>query len=330
MSQIMKSVIAQSTGNHEDSLSIEIAEKPIPTVANSEKEVLIKVVSSGINPSDISALLSSSSVRIPGRDFAGTVVVGPKQLLGRSVWGTGNPANIEIDGTHSEYIKMPISHIAVLPASLDIQNAGGQVLPFVTAYYSLVKRAQIQPGEGCLVVGALGQVGRAAMEICKWKGAHPIALVRGKEHALEAQKLGWVVVDAALPDLPQQILNVHQGQPLNVILNSTGNLSWSDFMKAVAKFGRVVTIGAPENFRDVTLDLLDLYRSNQTLIGIDATSLDFRTNASLLNELKPGFDSGQLKPLPTGEMSIYPLKKACDAYSAVQKGSTQRVIVQFD
>lgn len=146
-------------------------ERPMPNPKAGE--VLVQVVSSGVNPSDARATLgyfpNSQLPRIPGRDFAGIVVDGNAKWKGKHVWGTGGAMGIESDGTHAEYAAIPEAGLAEIPRSMSLLQSGAQPLPFVTAYYGLVSRAKLKPGEKVLVTGALGQVGRAAMSICTWK-----------------------------------------------------------------------------------------------------------------------------------------------------------------
>jgi NADPH2:quinone reductase len=53
--------------------------------------------------------------------------------------------------------------------------AAGLVLVYGTSYYALKQRAQLQPGETLVVLGAAGGVGLAAVELGKAMGARVIA-----------------------------------------------------------------------------------------------------------------------------------------------------------
>lgn len=69
---------------------------------------LIRIKASAINPSDcknVEGYFPITSVpRTPGRDFAGVVVDGPGDQVGKRVWGTGGTHGYEKDGTHAQYI----------------------------------------------------------------------------------------------------------------------------------------------------------------------------------------------------------------------------------
>src|SRR5215216_2016156 len=71
--------------------------------------VLVEIHAAAVNRSD--ALNARGSFpfttlpRIPGRDFAGIVVEGPRELVGTEVWGTGGgELGFIRDGSHARYL----------------------------------------------------------------------------------------------------------------------------------------------------------------------------------------------------------------------------------
>jgi NADPH2:quinone reductase len=53
--------------------------------------------------------------RTPGRDFAGMVEQGPSEWIGRPVLGTGGDLGFRRDGSHAEYLAVPIEGVLVRP-----------------------------------------------------------------------------------------------------------------------------------------------------------------------------------------------------------------------
>lgn len=315
----MKAAYLTTLFKNEQEIDIPCVERPMPKPKKGE--VLIQVASSGINPSDVRATMgyfpNVQLPRIPGRDFAGIVIEGSKTWAGKHVWGTGGAVGIQSDGTHSEYAIISEAGLAEIPTSLSLLQAGGQPLPFITAYYGLVSRARIKPGEKVLVIGAMGQVGRAAMTICIWKKARPIALVRTQEDVQAANKLGW----EAYSEIPNNL-------SVDLILNSIGSLHWDQQIHSLNPLGRMIVIAALPNQREANLNLFELYRKNQEIIGINTLDLDSAFNAKLLNEMREGFESGTLIPLENG--MIFPLKDISQAYKTVLQGSNgKRVLLNI-
>lgn len=315
----MKAAYLTKLFKSEQEIDISCVERPKPVPK--QGEVLVQIVSSGVNPSDVRATMgyfpNTQLPRIPGRDFAGIVIDGSTAWKGKHVWGTGGAVGIESDGTHAEYAIISEAGLAEIPSSMPLLQAGAQPLPFITAYYGLVTRARIQPGEKVLVIGAMGQVGRAAMTICTWKKATPIALVRTQEDVKAAHQLGW----EAYSEIPKDL-------SVDLILNSIGSLQWDQQVHSLNSRGRMVVIAALPNQREANINLFEIYRKNQEIIGINTLDLDSTYNAKLLNEMREGFESEALAPLEN-EL-VFNLEDISEAYKTVLHGSGgKRVLLKI-
>jgi NADPH:quinone reductase-like Zn-dependent oxidoreductase len=78
-------------------------------------EVLIAVRAAGVNPSQ------TTLPRTPGRDYAGVVVQGPPELLGKEVGGTGGELGFTRDGSHAQYVVAPRGAVREKPAVLSTE-----------------------------------------------------------------------------------------------------------------------------------------------------------------------------------------------------------------
>lgn len=105
--------------------------------------------------------------RIPGRDFAGSVVEGPADLRGVQVWGTGGDIGYTRDGSNAEFNVIPAAAVVPKPANLTYEEAACVGVNFVTAYEGVVTRAKVKEGETLLVTGARGGVGQAVLKPAK-------------------------------------------------------------------------------------------------------------------------------------------------------------------
>lgn len=328
----MKTALIHSHAQDAEHIDIKPQEASKPTI--SKEQILVNVKASGINASDALAAMGyfnhAKTPRIPGRDFAGTIVEGPEALIGKNIWGTGGAAGIDFDGTHAEFIVLPLEAVSEMPSNLSFEEAGGVTLPYVTAYYALVERSHLSKGKSCLVIGALGQVGHAAMEIASWLGAHPVAVVRGKEELEKAQSLGLKAVDSTDEGFEQAAKQLNGGKGFDTVLNTVGTILWKPIISILAEEGHLATISAPPSHRLAEVNLFELYRANQTLAGVNTVPLSYAKNAELLNKMKPGFESGALTPPKADEMLCFTLDKASDAYKAVLNPNIrERIILKF-
>ena len=74
-------------------------------------------------------------------------------------------------------------------------------------------------------------------------------------------------------------------------------------------------------------DIFAFYRGRHRFVGVDTLALDSGECALILDELKPGFESGKLKPFPVLEACTYALPAAAEAYKAVLQGAPERVVL---
>ena len=100
-------------------------------------EVLVEVRAAGVNPSDVKATFGLMPYavfpRTPGRDFAGVVLDGPAELVGRAVFGTSGDLGIRRDGTHANHLVVEAAALTPIPDGMSFPEAAGLGVPFVTA-----------------------------------------------------------------------------------------------------------------------------------------------------------------------------------------------------
>src|ERR1700757_1655223 len=120
-------------------------------------ECLIEVISAGVNPSDVKAVLGAMPhaiwPRTPGRDYSGVVVEGPADLIGKEVWGSSGELGIRRDGTHARHLVIDASYIRAKPSTLSLREAGAVGVPFITAYEGLREAGGVHEGDVVLVLG---------------------------------------------------------------------------------------------------------------------------------------------------------------------------------
>jgi NADPH:quinone reductase len=312
---------------HEPVANVKISDVPKPLVKPGE--VLVRVEAAGINPSDVGSVEGrfphAVLPRIIGRDFAGTVVDGPAELVGSKVWGTGGDLGIDRDGTHAEYLTIPCEAVARRPTDLQAEDAATVGVPFITAFSALVRLGQLKKDEWVIVSGAAGAVGQAAIQIAYAKGAHIVALVKdaGEERIEKLQGIR-AVARSEKGDLETVVRRATGGRGADLALNGVGASIFGSLLSALGAGGRQVVYSVLGG-REFTLDLMLLYRNDFKIFGLDTQKLSASQCAVILNELAPLFDSGALKPLPVGER--YSLNEAPKAYQRVATHAGGKVVL---
>src|SRR3954452_6558261 len=160
----------------------------LPAPAPAEKEILVRVHASSINPVDASiasGVLAQHGVEYEypvtlGRDYAGVVEqtgdAVNKYRRGDKVFGFLLHANPTArDGAWPDVVTVTEEFsIAPLPEGVDLQTAGSAPLAGITAV-AAVHALELSEGDVVLVVGATGGVGSLAVQLAAKAGAHVIA-----------------------------------------------------------------------------------------------------------------------------------------------------------
>ena len=125
---------------------------------------------------------------IPGSECAGVIEavgegVAPERI-GQRVMACGFGFAFAEAAVIPETLALPI------PDLMSFAEAAVFQVSYVTAYYALVQRAALQPGETLLVLGAAGAVGLAAIQLGKALGARVIASASSTEKRTLAAPLG--------------------------------------------------------------------------------------------------------------------------------------------
>src|SRR3954449_1221102 len=97
------------------------------TLARGVDDVVVEIRAAGVNPSDVKAAtgLMAYAVfpRTPGRDFAGVVIDGPREWIGRAVFGSSGDLGIRRDGTHATHLVVEAGALVEKPASISLAEA---------------------------------------------------------------------------------------------------------------------------------------------------------------------------------------------------------------
>jgi NADPH:quinone reductase len=304
-----------------------VERRALSRVAN---EVLIEVKAAAVNPSDVKAAtgLMPYAVfpRTPGRDYAGFVLDGPADWIGREVFGSSGDLGIRRDGTHATHLAVEAEAVVEKPKNLSWEEAAGIGVPFVTAMEGFRRAGIPKSGETVLVTGVNGKVGQAAVQIATWHGARVIGVVR-KNETYEGHANSRVeVIDSSATDVATRVRELTDGKGADIVFNTVGDPYFEAANKSLALRGRQILIATIE--RVVPFNILEFYRGQHTYVGIDTLGLSSIATGAVLRELGPGLASGHLKPFPIRPGAIHPLENAKAAFLAVAGSSRDRVILR--
>ena len=301
----------------------------LPEPKADETTAVVKIAAASITPSDVKNVQGkmehTTLPRVPGRDYAGTVVAGPKQWIGAEVWGTGGEIGYSINGSHADLIAIPIASLRRKPQSLSMQQAAAIGLTYLAAWLGLVEYARLVPGETLLVVGANSGVGGAVAQIGKSRGARVIGTDRSP--LVRATPAARAFDDfLASKDRPVEIgvRELTNGRGADVVFDTVGGPIFEPALKSLAHRGRLLEISSAGD-RRVSFDLLDFYHNESQLFGVDTRARDAIASSTLLEALTSFFEQGTFQP-PAIDRA-FPLTEGINAYEEVDRGDIRGRLV---
>lgn len=302
--------------------------EPDAELACGADEVVVEVRAAGVNRSDVSAALGRMPQamwpRTPGREWAGVVLQGPAELVGREVFGAGGDLGITRDGTHASRLAVHRDAAVMKPDALSLTEAGALGVPFVTALEGFHRAGMPRADDVVLVMAANGKVGQAAAQIAAMHGARVFGVTRRAE-AFAQGHCPVRMIDASHEDVAAIVRDETGGQGADIVFNTVGSPYFAAANAAMAHGGRQILIATIE--RNVPFDIFAFYRGRHSFFGVDSLALDARASAALLRALLPGFESGALRPFPVVASACFPLERAEDAYRRVHVIDRDRVVL---
>ena len=184
----MKALRSHAAGGPE-TLTLDDIDDPVPGPG----EVRIAVKACGINFPDTLIIADLYQYK-PERPFSpGAEVAGVVESVGEGVtrWKAGDRvAAVLIFGGLCEKLVLGEERLFAVPEGVSFDAAAAMLQTYGTTLHALRDRAQLQPGETLLVLGAAGGTGLSAVELGKALGARVVAAVSSEEKAAVARAAG--------------------------------------------------------------------------------------------------------------------------------------------
>ena len=183
------------------------------------------------------------------------------------------------------------------PAALSFVDAAALGLVFPTAYYALVTRGALQPGETVLVQGGAGGVGSASIQLAKALGARVITTVAGAGEADFVRGLGAdEVVDYKTEDVEERVAALTDGRGVDLIHELVISVNLAADVRIVAKKGRIVCTGQgprPEG----TVPIGAALAKDATLLFMSINNAGRAGVAAIAREIAPMAEEGRVRPV---------------------------------
>ena len=225
------------------------------------------------------------------------------------------------DGTFAEAVVVAAESLAPRPSHLSWEESAAVGLAHLTAWRMLINRGGLSAGETVLIHGIGGGVSMACLQFAKLAGARVIVTSRSEEKLQRAVELG---ADEALPAddrVARAVRGLTGKRGADVVVDSVGEATWMQSLKAAAKGGRIVTCGAtsgPNPAEEIRL----VFWNQLSIIG---STMGSRTD---WKRMLAAVDMHRIKPVID---TVLPLADGCVAYERMEQAEQfAKIVLSID
>jgi NADPH:quinone reductase-like Zn-dependent oxidoreductase len=295
----VRAVVIHETGDP-DVLRVEEVPQPEP----GEDEVLVRVEAAGVNRFELNQRAGGASkfplVLSSVGDAAGTRVDTGERVVVTAA-----------KGSYAELTTARARNVFALPEGVDFVVAAAFPVPYKTAWWAVVGRAELAGGETLLVQGGGSSTGQAAIDIGRSLGATVYATASERKHGrlkeLGAEPLGYD--DPRVAELGA-----------DVVFDPLGARTFGRSVEALGRGGRLVTPGALGD-PVVSFDVWALIGTRARVEGIAGQD----TPPEVLSRLLEMLARDELHPRVEKEL---PLEQAAEAHRLIEAGEVVgRVVI---
>ena len=300
-------------------------------------EVLMRVVASGLNPSDVKRRAGWGGAAWPGHrivahcDGAGDVVAAADEKglawVGRRAWVWSVPGRTFLRpgieyGTAAEWLAVPIANLAPLPDGVDHRVGACLGVPAITAHFAVFADGPVA-GKTVLVQGGGGAVGELAVQMARAAGARVIATARSEARAAIARAAGAErVVDLRAPDASETVLAAcPHGIDRLIEVDFGANVEFD--ARVIAMGGMIVSYSSTSQPNPI-IPYYALQRKAALLRLVSNYILPSQSIGAAIEHITTMLETGSLRP--TIAMDI-PLEAIADAHRAEEARMPGKIVL---
>ncbi len=324
----MKAAWFEKFGSAAEVLQLGEREKP----AAAAGEVLVKLHSSGINPSDVKKRAGSSPVLldqgwvIPHSDGAGVIeAVGEgvdKSRIGQRVW-VYQAQHGRRFGTAAAYVSIDQRRAAPLPDVASMEEGACLGIPAMTAHRCVFADGSVK-GLTVLVTGGAGRVGHYAIQWAAQSGARVIATASKDADAAACREAGaFEVVNHRDTDWAQQVVKANHGQRVDRVVevdfgaNLPANL---DLLRTSGTIATYASMGQAEPklpfyrmmFMDITIRMVLVYEMPEA------------AKQQAMDDIEQWLAAGRLQHRVA---KVLPLESVVEAHQYIEQAAVRGCVV---
>ncbi|HHX8322342.1 TPA: NAD(P)-dependent alcohol dehydrogenase [Vibrio alginolyticus] len=293
-----------------------------PAPAPNPGEVLVKVISSGINPSDLGIVAghyddilqaTAKNRAKTGFEFSGIVITeGVTFTEGDKVYGYIDFMNGG-DWAHQEYISISETAISLMPTTISFDEAATVPLAAQTVLSALSSVADVKSDERMLVIGASGGLGVYALQIGVILNLKISAIAGSdKEDELKAQgaDLVYDYNETTLMDIDEKF---------DIIFDLSTQYRYRDISHLLSQNGRFLPADPALNTQDFEPGTESAEKTKELFVAVGIKDD--------LEQIANWIDSGKISPVMDSRFALSDFDQAFNRVES--KGKRGRVVLRI-
>lgn len=325
----MKAVLCKSYGPPEN-----LVMEEVPDLEPGENEAVVEVHAASLNFPDGLQIQGKYQFQPPMPFTPGSEIGGVIKSIGPGFEGFSvgdRVMAIPGIGGLAEQVLVKADSVHKIPDNMDFKTAAGFAMVYTTSYHALKQRANIQPGETLLVLGASGGVGITAVELGKVMGAKVIAAASSDEKLQFIQETCQPdhLLNYSDGDLKEKVKELTNDRGADVIYDPVGGDLFDQSCRCINWNGRLLVIG-------FTSGRIPEYKANlallkgSSMVGVflgrfrKEEPAEYENN---FNELLAMYEQGKLNPVVTQTYAKEDFVEAFNVFT--QRRAMGKVTVEF-
>lgn len=307
-----------------------IGERPTPVAGPGE--VLVRLHTSGVNPSDVKKragsfpnLLDEGCV-IPNSDGAGVIeAVGAgvsAQRVGERVW-VYQAQFARRFGTAAQYVAIDSSRAVTLPGATGFDVGACVGIPIMTAHRCVFADGPIA-GQSVLVTGGAGRVGYYAIQWAALAGARVIASASNPRDAAVCREAGANhVFNHREPGWGERVKALNGGRPVDRVIDVEFGANLPEVLACIRTGGVIATYSSTQ-VKEPQLPFFRMMYLDLTLHFVIVYAMPEEAKAQAVSDVTRALSDGTLKHRIAERV---PLDEIARANELVERGGSNGCVV---
>ena len=312
------------------SQTIIVGEQPDP--APGPGEVLVRLKTSGVNPSDVKKRagafpnLLDNGLVIPHSDGAGLIeAVGdgvPQTRVGERVWVYQAQYGRRY-GTAAELVALDASRAATLPDNASYEVGACMGIPAMTSHRCVHADGDVK-GQRLLITGGAGRVGYYAIQWAKQSGATVVATAsndedrqtcigQGADHVVNHRQTGWAA----------HVLECTGGEKVDRVIEVEFGANLPEALECLRTGGTIATYSSTQ-VKEPQLPFLRMMFQDLTIRMVIVYAMPEEAKQQAIADINRRLAEGRLKHRVA---EVLPLEQSARSHEIIEEGSVRGCVV---